>query len=276
MSVMVHDLAWRRLPDAFPPRGRRWHEAALGRAVDRAQLLMAPSAATAEELIAAGADPAIVEVVEEGCDHLPPADHAAADVVLARIGVDGGRVGDPDGTGGFLLTVSTIEPRKNLARLVEAYTLARERLPEPWPLVVVGPTGWGPALDPAPGVAIAGPVEASVLSSLYQRARAVAYVPLWEGFGLPAVEAMRAGTPVVASPMPSTRVPAGSDREKRAALEVDPLDLESIASGLVTVATDDATRAALVDAGLRRAGTLTWEKAARRHLDLWTRLVDGL
>ena len=266
MSVMVHDLAWRRLPDAFPPRGRRWHEAALGRAIDRAALLMAPSTATAEELVTAGADPATVAVVEEGCDHLPPADHDAADAVLARLN------STADCSGGFMLTVSTIEPRKNLARLVEAYTAARDSLPDPLPLVVVGPIGWGPALDPAPGVVTTGAVDSAVLSSLYERARLVAYVPLWEGFGLPAVEAMRAGTPVVATPMPST---AGPDGQPPAAYEVDPLDVRSIADGLVTVATDDGVRAVLVEAGSRRAGDLTWKKSAQRHVELWTSLMGA-
>jgi alpha-1,3-rhamnosyl/mannosyltransferase len=91
----------------------------------------------------------------------------------------------------------------------------------------------------------------------------VAYVPLLEGYGLPAVEAMRAGVPVVASPMPST---AG------AALEVDPLDPGAIAGGLVQAAADESARTALVTAGLARARDLTWEAAARRHTALWAGL----
>ncbi|HEX2275012.1 MAG TPA: glycosyltransferase, partial [Acidimicrobiales bacterium] len=99
----------------------------------------------------------------------------------------------------------------------------------------------------------------------YARARVVAYVPLVEGFGLPAVEAMAAGAPVVASPMPSTG---------GAALEVDPLDTEAIAEALVGAATDESTRAALVEAGTRRAGALTWKATARRHHEIWAGLDD--
>jgi glycosyltransferase involved in cell wall biosynthesis len=141
LVVTVHDLVWRRVPEAFPLRGQRWHEAALGRALARARALVTPSRQTADDLLAAGAPAARVEVVEEGCDHLPPPDPAGVDALLARLGV----------SGPFLLTVSTLEPRKNLPRLVAAYQAARPRLPEPWPLLVVGPAGWGAALRPEIG-----------------------------------------------------------------------------------------------------------------------------
>ncbi len=89
------------------------------------------------------------------------------------------------------------------------------------------------------------------------------YVPLHEGFGLPPLEAMSVGTPVVASPVPST---AG------AALEVDPLDVDAIAGALVQVVIDERTRAELVAAGRRRAAGLTWANTARRHVELWASL----
>lgn len=254
MSVMVHDLAWRQFPASYPRRGRRWHEAALGRALSRASVLMVPSQVTADALVAAGAPAARVEIVEEGADHLPPADHPAAGRLLSRIGVKGE----------FLLTVSTLEPRKNLPRLLEAYRAARPRLPEPWPLVVCGPVGWGPRLPEVSGVVLAGPTSGATLAALYADARVVAYVPLLEGFGLPVVEAMSACTPVVASAVPS----AGG-----AAREVDPNDAGDIAVALVEVASDDRIRSELVTAGLLRAGDLTWSAAARRHVELWQGLA---
>ena len=255
LTVAVHDLAWRRLPGTFPHRGRRWHEAALDRAFRRALVLLVGTVEDAHSLVAAGARPGQVEVLDPmyGCDHLPPADSAAAGAVLARLGVEGP----------YLLTVSTIEPRKNLVRLVQAYGRARAELPEPWPLVVVGPHGWGPRLEPAPGLVLVGQVDEPVLAGLYARARCLAYVPLAEGFGLPAVEAMAAAVPVVASPMPST---AG------AALEVDPLDVDGMAEALVRGAADDRVRSELVAAGLLRVRDLTWESAARRHVEVWQKL----
>ena len=264
LSVTVHDLAWRRVPETFPPRGRRWHEAALGRAIDRASLLLAPSRQTADDLLAAGAPAGRVEVVDEGCDHLPAPDHEAAAALLAGLGVEGD----------YLLSVSTLEPRKNLDRLVAAYDTARDRLPGRMPLVVAGPVGWGEALprrsghagrprQSRPGVVLAGNVEGAALAGLYGRAVAVVTVPLWEGYGLPAVEAMACGAPVVASPQPSLG---------GAAYEVDPTDVDAIAAALVRVATDAGLRADLVAAGRARAATLTWAAAAARHRELWASL----
>lgn len=254
LAVTVHDLAFREVPDAFPRRGRRWHEAAFRRAVRRATAVVSPSERTAAELRAAGVPPDRIEVIEEGCDHLPVADADGATALLRSLGV----------TTPYLLTVSTIEPRKNLPRLIEAFHRVRDRLPEPWPLVVVGPLGWGPALHPTPGVVLAGVVDDAVLAGLYAGARCLAYVPLLEGWGLPPVEAMAACTPVVASPMPSTG---------GAALEVDPADVDAIGAGLVAAAGDEPRRSALVTAGLLRAGELTWEGAARRHAALWAKLA---
>lgn len=253
MTVMVHDLAWRRLPSCFTPRGRAWHEAALGRALARADLFLVPSRATADDLVAAGADSAQVEVVGEGSDHLPTPDHGGAAELLTRLDV----------RGRFLLSVSTLEPRKNLPRLVAAYQSARARFPEPWSLVVVGPTGWGQGLRGSEGVVAAGAVPSATLAALYERALAVAYVPLLEGFGLPALEAMRAGTPVVASPMPST---------DGAAIGADPLDVDAISRALVLATTDVNVRSEAVEAGRLHAGRLTWEAAARRHVELWEHL----
>jgi len=257
LVVTVHDLAWRAVPEAFPARGRRWHEQALRRAARRAACLVVPSEATAQALREAGlgvGDDRIA-VVAEGSDHLAPADPVATNEALAQLGVGGD----------FLLAVGTREPRKNLARLFDAYAIARPRFAEPLPLIVVGPVGWGTATAAPPaGVVFAGQVGDGVLAGLYGRARLVAYVPLVEGFGLPVVEAMRAGAPVVASAVPSSG---------GAAHEVDPRDVEAIADGLVRVASDGALRAGLVARGLARVGPLTWRAAAEGHLAVWRRIV---
>lgn len=260
LSVMVHDLAWRRHPEAYPARGRRWHEAALRRLAKRADAFLVPSALTEDDLLGAGLGiaPERVHVVAEGLDHLPPPDHAAARELLAGLGVG------PSGC--YLLSIGTLEPRKNLSRLVAAYGMARRRLPEPWPLVVVGPRGWGEAGPLGQeGVLVAGPVSGGTLSALLAGARCLCYVPLLEGFGLPAGEGLAAGTPVVASRgMPSS---AG------AALEVDPGDEEEIAAGMVTAASDEEARQRLRAAGGKRAAELTWEAAAQEHVLVWRALA---
>lgn len=254
--VTVHDVAWREVPDAYPDRGRRWHERALTRALRHAAILVTPAERTAALLRDAGAGPDQVVVIAEGCDHLPVADGDGALAALRALGVGGP----------YLLSVSTLEPRKNLTRLVAAYSAARERLPEPWPLVVVGPSGWGATPPSAPGVKLAGVVSDAVLAGMYAGARCLAYVPLVEGWGLPAVEAMAACTPVVASPVPSTG---------GAALEVDPTDVDAIAEALVVAAGDDRRRSELVTAGLLRSGELTWESAAAAHVQVWASLAGS-
>lgn len=248
LVTSVWDLTWKQMPEAFPPRGRRWHEAALGRAVDRSRILVAPSVATADQLMAHGVDADQIEVIEPGCDHLPEPDDSAAAALLAGLGVEGD----------YLLTVSTQEPRKNLDRLVAAYARARHRIGDA-PLLVVGPPGWGPAPVGVPGVLFTGWIDDPVLAGLYQRARMVASVPLAEGFGLGVVEAMRAGVPVVASPIPSVQ---------GAAREADPTDVDAIAAALVEVFSDGSLRRDLIDAGTARTQELTWRRCAAHHRDV--------
>lgn len=251
LVATVHDLLWRRVPEAYPRRGRAWHEAALRRALARADRFIVPADVVADDLAEAGASRQAITVIPMGSDHLPPPDLDGAANLLGRLGV----------RGPFLLSVSTLEPRKNLARLVEAYGRIRASLPDPWPLVLVGPSGWGARVEPTDGVVLAGLVTSAELSALYGMARLLAYVPLVEGFGLPPVEAMAFGAPVVASRhLPST---------VGAAHEVDPHDVESIAEGLLAVATDEAERARLQAQGLARASGLTWSSMARRHLAVW-------
>ena len=251
LVASVHDLLWRRLPEAYPARGRAWHEAALQRSLRRATRWIVPADPVAADLHDAGAPAASITVIPMGGDHLPPPDLEAGAALLERLGV----AGSP-----FLLSVGTLEPRKNLVRLIDAYGRIRDSLPEPWPLVMVGPVGWGERLAPAPGVVLTGMVTPEELAALYAMARLLAYVPLIEGFGLPPVEAMVLGTPVVASPLPSTG---------DAAFEVDPHDTEAIAAGLLTVATDDAVRRRLQAAGQARVADFSWTSIAARHRAVW-------
>jgi glycosyltransferase involved in cell wall biosynthesis len=262
--VTVHDVAWRRHPETATARGARWHESSLCRVRDSASALVVTSKLVAADLISDGVDRDRITIVHGGSDHLVPEDPLQTDAVLRRLGL----------RGEFLLTVSTLEPRKNVDRLLQAYARARATLPEPWPLVVVGPTGWGPALsspEGQPGVVFAGAVTDAALSGLYRRARAFAYVPLTEGYGLPPLEAMRAGTPSVIA----NEVPSVIDLDQSGpspALIVDPLDVEDMAAALSRVLTDDALRAELVGRGEAHARSRTWRTAAHQHIALWRSL----
>jgi glycosyltransferase involved in cell wall biosynthesis len=263
--VTVHDVAWRRHPEATTPRGAKWHEAALRRARDSAAALIVTSKFVAADLLADGVRGDRITIVHGGSDHLVPEDPGQTEALLRRLGV----------RGEFLLTVSTLEPRKNVDRLLLAYGLIRAGLPEPWPLVIVGPTGWGSTLSGPPdqeGVVFAGAVSDAALTGLYRRARAFAYVPLTEGYGLPPLEAMRTGTPsVIANEVPS--VVDLEDPGPPPARIVDPFDVEDIAAGLVAVLADETVRADLAVRGAAHARSRTWKTAAHQHIGLWKTLT---
>jgi glycosyltransferase involved in cell wall biosynthesis len=263
--VTVHDLAWRRHPEATTPRGARWHEAALCRARDSEAALVVTSKFVAADLLADGVQSDRITIVHGGSDHLVPEDPVETEALLRHFGV----------RGQFLLTVSTLEPRKNVDRLLQAYGLIRAELPEPWPLVIVGPTGWGSTLSGPPdqqGVVFAGAVSDAALTGLYRRARAFAYVPLTEGYGLPPLEAMRSGTPSVIA----NEVPSVVDLEEPGpppARIVDPFDVEDIAAGLTAVLADETVRADLARRGAAHAHSRTWKTAAHQHIGLWRALA---
>ncbi len=205
--MTVHDLAFDRFPGAFPPRWRWLYRAGLRAAIRRAHILVVPSHATAEDLRAHGAPAERIHVTPLAAS-LP---EGRADVagVLARLGIE-----EP-----YVLCPATIEPRKNQVRLIRAY---RQVAPDvPHALVLAGPDGWGveevdaEMARPGPGrIARTGPLEAGDLDAVYRGADLVAYVSLYEGFGLPVVEAMGRGVAVLAS---SDRGGGGDGRRRRAA-----------------------------------------------------------
>ncbi len=259
--IAIQDLAWRQFPETTSKRGLRWHEGALLRALGTADAFVVPSQATADDLEQAGALRSTISVIPYGADHLPAPDLEQTDDLLLRRGVEGE----------FLLSVGTAEPRKNLDRLMAAYAAARPSFPEPWPLLLVGPTGWrSDVIPPDPvGVMRLGEVDARVLAGLYARARLFAYVPLMEGFGFPPLEAMSTGTPVVVGP----RVPSVTEAlDDGIACVVDPYDVDSIAAGLLSAATNDDMRASAIDHGLAYARQRTWNATAGFHRQLWAAL----
>ena len=147
----------------------------------------------------------------------------------------------------YVLWVGTLEPRKNLPRLLEAYA----RLDTDAELVLVGPRGWNQELDPPPGARLLGFVPATTSPPLYAGAAAFCFPSLLEGFGMPVVDAMAQGTPVVTSSGTSTEEIAGD-----AGLVVDPLDVDAIAGALDRVLRDPELAQRLGEAGRARAADL--------------------
>jgi glycosyltransferase involved in cell wall biosynthesis len=170
---------------------------------------------------------------------------------------------------GFVLAVGTLEPRKNLPRLVDAYRGLEEELQSRHPLVVVGALGWqtGPTLAALRSLGdratMLGFVPDAALVELYRRCGAFCYPSLGEGFGLPVLEAMAVGAPVVTSNVSSLPEVGGDAVEY-----VDPREVASIAGGLRRVLTDEPRRARLRDAGPRRASEFSWDRFAQRTLEV--------
>ena len=249
LVATVHDLGFRHHPETYPAAGRRFHERATRIVVAEAARVLVPSAATGFDLTDLyGLEPSRVAVTALGVD-LPEPDPAPARLLLAELGV----------RGPFLLAVGTLEPRKNLRRLLAAFAASAQELPDHH-LVVAGPVGWGPALRPtyeSVRVKLAGPVDDVTLHGLYDAADGLAYPSLYEGFGLPVLEAMAHGTPVLTSDRSSLPEVAGD-----AALLVDHDDEDAIAAGLVRLVGDQALRARLAVAGRRRAARYTWPATA--------------
>ena len=256
-SVMVHDVAWRSKPELTSTRGARWHEAALSKVLATDAKIFVPSQHVADELALSGTALNRVMVVGEGADHLPAPDEAGAQTLLESA------IGDS----AFLLVAATIEPRKNLEATVAAFRQSNVAS-QGVQLCIVGPQGWGARQDlQQPGVHLLGAVSPAVLNALYARALGLVYLPLEEGFGLPPLEAMTAGTAVLAS----SAVPSVTEfaDESAPAFLVDPRDLEAMAAGIHHLVSDPDGRAAIAEAGRNFAAKRRWVDVATRHLELW-------
>ena len=252
LVVTAHDAAPVTFPETYTRRGRWFHHRGFAAAAKRARRVIAVSEFSADELAAHTRIPRErIRVVPNGVDVLP----ASADDIAqtrARIGV---------GDRPYVLWVGTVQPRKNLAVLVDAFRRAVST-GVPHALVLVGAQGW---LDAGVGardgddewLVMPGAMAAPELASLYAGADVFALPSLHEGFGLPALEAMGQGTAALLSDIPALREVAGG-----AACYVAPTDVGGWSDALIGLLGDAARRAAMADPGRARAAEFTWDRCA--------------
>jgi glycosyltransferase involved in cell wall biosynthesis len=231
LVVTVHDVAVFRQPEAFPRWTRAYSRFAVPRVLRAARRVLAVSEFTASEL------EEVFRIPRESIVVTPN----AVDAVFTSDG--------PAADGDYVLAVGTLEPRKNLVRTIEA--TARLGLE----LRVVGAPGWGGVDARGGNVRLLGEVSDEELARQYRGALCVAYPSLYEGFGIPVLEAMACGAPVATAAGGATEEVAGG-----AAVLVDPLDVEAIAAGIETAI---RRRDELRVLGLRRARDFSWDETAR-------------
>jgi glycosyltransferase involved in cell wall biosynthesis len=259
--VTVHDLTFLRFPEMCTPDTLTF-ESHLHRAIRAGATIHSSSHYVVDEISAEfGLRPDQVAQIYYG---LEPVEHGDATRGRARAGAER-----------YLITLSTIEPRKNLPALVRAFDAVAAEEPD-LHLVMVGPDGWGveafqAALDAAhhsDRVHRIGYVTTSERADLLAGATALAYPSIYEGFGLPPLEAMQSGVPVVAAdcgPLPEVLGDA--------ALLPDPLDDDSIAEALRRIVDDAELRATLVERGTERVRRYTWERAGPQIAELYRRVA---
>ncbi len=253
MVSTFHDLFVMTGEYSTPEFRRRFTEQARF-AASRSDLIITVSAFTASQVSALlGVETPRIRVIHHGvrAPSNVPTDEQREDIVLS---------------------VGAVQVRKNVDRLVEAF----ERLPESWRLVLAGGQGYGferirERIERSPArarIQIAGYVDRAALESLYSRARILAFPSLDEGFGIPVLEAMAWGVPVLTANRSALPEVAGS-----AALLVDPLNTEEIAAALSVLAEDSELRQRLAELGRERAASFRWEDAVTRTWGVYQELI---
>src|SRR5437764_3434341 len=267
-AILVHDLAFRIRPREVPWQQRLYFRATLPPALRQAAAVLVPSESTRRDLLQLYRIPGLEEKVEVIAEGL------TTEVKPGTL---------PEGVEpGFVLAVGTVEPRKNYPRLLAAYRQLRGRhgalpfiingRPGVPQLVIAGRPGWAygdtvQRIAAEPGVRYLGHVDEPTLAALYASASVLAFPSLYEGFGLPLLEAMGHGLPaVVGATGALPELAVGS------AISVNAEDTEAIAGGLERLLADEGLRKKLGEEGRRRAKGYSWANAAERTLEMLRRI----
>lgn len=268
--LTVHDLSFVRIPESASPSLKQYLDVVVPRSVERADYVLVDSQATSDDLVEFyGVSSKKIEVLLSGVSGGFSRHISDSLLMTTRNKYNLGSVS-------YVFTVGTVQPRKNYVRLIQSLVQLRSRGLDIH-LAIAGGKGW---LDNPIYAAISdmhmedfvhfiGFVADEDLPALYKGAVCLAFPSLYEGFGLPVLEAMASGIPVLTSNISSLPEVAGD-----AAITVDPYDVDAITDGLERIILDTDLRSDLIQKGLARANEFTWEKSARQLLGIYQHLLS--
>jgi glycosyltransferase involved in cell wall biosynthesis len=266
--VTLHDLATFDAPEGFSTAFRASYAFVLPRLLPRVRAVITVSEFTRQRAIEQfGLNPDRVHAIPLGVDHsrFTPSSSAAIESVKTDLGIPGR----------YILFLGALSGRKNVARLFQAWQIAQSRLDDDIELAIAGGIGSSHIFDGTilpvlpPRTRLVGRVSDAQLPALLSGASLFAFPSLYEGFGLPPLEAMACGTPVLVSNITSLPEVVGA-----AARQVNPLSVEDIAEGLVEVLSNDSQLKALSQAGLKQAQSFNWDNTAAKTLEVFENILS--
>ncbi|GAB4308656.1 MAG: glycosyltransferase family 1 protein [Phototrophicales bacterium] len=266
--LTVHDLSFIKVPEAASPSLKRYLDSVVPRSIRHATHILADSQATKDDIVNIyGTSPQKITVLYSGVDSYFKPSLERTQEIRRRYGIPAGQP--------YIFSIGTVQPRKNYVRLIEALKLLHQRGYD-ISLVIAGGKGWldNPiyATIKSSGVQdyvqMIGYADDQDLPGLYSDAICTAFPSLYEGFGLPILESMACGTPVLTSDVSSLPEVAGD-----AAIIVNPYDLDDITHGLEKLITDTQLRNQLIIKGYERVKSFTWENAAYQLANIYQRMI---
>lgn len=267
--ITVYDLAFLRLPDCYTYRNKLYLKTLLSKSIKEADAVIAISESTKKDILDNFGSSEKLHTVYGGVslEFKRIDDHTVLEKVKRIYKIEGD----------FVLTASLITPRKNMVRLIRAFRSLRERSNYNYKLVIAGGKGWGweavykEAVDSGyeNDIIFCGYVPDEHLIALYNLAKIFVYPSLYEGFGLPALEGMACGCPVITS-----RISSLPEVCADAALFVDPYDTEELSHSIEKLLKDQLLRQTLILKGYQQANKFSWQRAAGETLAIYERVAS--
>lgn len=270
--VTIHDMAYKRFPETVRLKTRKMLNLSLKKSINRADLIITVSEFSKQEILSFFPEcEGKIEIVYNGVDFdifKPISDNTLKEVVKKKYKINGE----------FLLYLGTIEPRKNIERLLEAYSRFNSELKDSPKLVLAGGKGWLDSgifnaidkLNLKDNVILTGYVSDDDVPILMNAAKAFLFPSIYEGFGMPVLEAMACGVPVLTSNVSSL-----PEVVENAAVLVNPFSVESILLGINKITSDEKLRSEIIEKGKERARLFTWEIVTKKLYKIYEDLFKG-